>query len=161
LLKSVTRLDTLKMDHAATTTSINNAYLGEREKLDRRRATFRLPDDRKARKPSVRITIMTTQPSSALRQANVDTKRDAAPTQLLSPFRLGGFELRNRLVMSPMTRSRALDGNVPNPLSATYYVQRAAAGLAITEATQVSPQGVGYIRTPGIHSVEQWRAGAR
>ncbi len=54
--------------------------------------------------------------------------------------------------MSPMTRSRALDGNVPNPLAATYYAQRASAGLIITEATQVSPQGVGYIRTPGIHS---------
>ena len=57
--------------------------------------------------------------------------------------------------MSPMTRSRALDGNVPNPLAATYYAQRASAGLIITEATQVSPQGVGYIRTPGIHSAEQ------
>ena len=54
-----------------------------------------------------------------------------------------------------MTRSRALDGNVPNPLAATYYAQRASAGLIITEATQVSPQGVGYIRTPGIHSPEQ------
>jgi 2,4-dienoyl-CoA reductase-like NADH-dependent reductase (Old Yellow Enzyme family) len=54
-----------------------------------------------------------------------------------------------------MTRSRALAGNVPNPLAATYYVQRASAGLIITEATQVSPQGVGYIRTPGIHSPEQ------
>jgi N-ethylmaleimide reductase len=54
-----------------------------------------------------------------------------------------------------MTRSRALAGNVPNPLAATYYAQRASAGLIITEATQVSPQGVGYIRTPGIHSAEQ------
>ena len=63
--------------------------------------------------------------------------------------------------MSPMTRSRALDGNVPNPMAATYYAQRASAGLIVTEATQVSPQGVGYIRTPGIHSAEQvggWRA---
>ena len=54
-----------------------------------------------------------------------------------------------------MTRSRALEGNVANPLAATYYVQRASAGLMITEGTQVSPQGVGYIRTPGIHSPEQ------
>jgi N-ethylmaleimide reductase len=54
-----------------------------------------------------------------------------------------------------MTRSRALDGDVANPLAATYYVQRASAGLIITEGTQVSPQGVGYIRTPGIHSPEQ------
>lgn len=63
--------------------------------------------------------------------------------------------------MAPMTRSRALvDGNVPNPLAAPYYAQRASAGLLITEATQVSPQGVGYIRTPGIHSPAQvagWR----
>jgi hypothetical protein len=51
-------------------------------------------------------------------------------------------------IARPMTRSRAVDGNVPNPLAKTYYVQRASAGLIITEATQVSPQGVGYIRTP-------------
>ena len=84
----------------------------------------------------------------------------AEPKTLFSPYRLGDFELRNRLVMAPMTRSRALDGNVPNPLAATYYAQRASAGLIITEATQVSPQGVGYIRTPGLHSAEQvagWR----
>ncbi len=82
------------------------------------------------------------------------------PATLFSPYRLGDLELRNRLVMSPMTRSRALDGNVPNSLAATYYAQRASAGLILTEATQVSPQGVGYIRTPGIHSAEQvagWR----
>jgi N-ethylmaleimide reductase len=62
--------------------------------------------------------------------------------------------------MSPMTRSRAIGGNVPSPLAPTYYAQRATAGLIVTEATQVSPQGVGYIRTPGIHSPEQvagWR----
>ncbi|WP_342380038.1 alkene reductase [Myxococcus stipitatus] len=82
-------------------------------------------------------------------------------SMLLSPFRVGGLELKNRMVMAPMTRSRALvDGNVPNPLAPTYYAQRASAGLLITEATQVSPQGVGYIRTPGLHSPEQvagWR----
>jgi N-ethylmaleimide reductase len=59
------------------------------------------------------------------------------------------------MVLSPMTRSRAVAGNVPNPMAAQYYVQRASAGLQITEGTQVSPQGVGYIRTPGIHSAEQ------
>jgi N-ethylmaleimide reductase len=59
------------------------------------------------------------------------------------------------LVMAPMTRSRALEQNVPNSIAATYYTQRASSGLIITEATQVSPQGVGYIRTPGIHSAEQ------
>ncbi|WP_224370143.1 alkene reductase [Hyalangium versicolor] len=74
---------------------------------------------------------------------------------LFKPLRLGSLELQNRMVMAPMTRSRALEGNVPNPLAVTYYVQRASAGLLITEATQVSSQGVGYIRTPGIHSPEQ------
>jgi N-ethylmaleimide reductase len=77
------------------------------------------------------------------------------PTTLFSPYRLGDLELGNRLVMAPMTRGRAVDGNVPNSLAAAYYAQRASAGLIITEATQVSPQGVGYIRTPGIHSAEQ------
>jgi N-ethylmaleimide reductase len=82
-------------------------------------------------------------------------------TDLFSSYRLGDIALDNRLVMSPMTRSRAVDGNVPNPLARTYYVQRASAGLIVTEGTQVSPQGMGYIRTPGIHSGEQvagWRA---
>src|ERR1700688_5035836 len=80
---------------------------------------------------------------------------------LFLPYRLGNIELSNRLVMAPMTRSRAVERNVPNPIAATYYAQRASAGLIVTEATQVSPQGVGYIRTPGIHSPEQvagWRA---
>jgi N-ethylmaleimide reductase len=86
--------------------------------------------------------------------------RDAESRPLFSPYRLGDIALANRLVMSPMTRSRALDGNVPNPIAATYYAQRSSAGLIVTEATQVSPQGVGYIRTPGIHSPAQvagWR----
>jgi N-ethylmaleimide reductase len=74
---------------------------------------------------------------------------------LLSPYRLGNLDLANRLVMAPMTRSRALAHNVPNPLAETYYAERASAGLIVTEATQVSPQGVGYIRTPGIHSEAQ------
>jgi N-ethylmaleimide reductase len=74
---------------------------------------------------------------------------------LFLPYQLGDIELANRLVMAPMTRSRAVERNVPNPLAATYYAQRASAGLIVTEATQVSPRGVGYIRTPGIHSAEQ------
>ena len=74
---------------------------------------------------------------------------------IFNDYRLGDLALPNRFVMAPMTRSRALDGNVPNPLAAIYYAQRATAGLLITEGTQVSPQGVGYIRTPGIHSPEQ------
>jgi N-ethylmaleimide reductase len=76
---------------------------------------------------------------------------------LLREYRLGDLTLKNRMVMSAMTRSRAVDGNVPNAMAATYYTQRASAGLMVTEATQVSPQGVGYVRTPGIHSDEQVR----
>jgi N-ethylmaleimide reductase len=74
---------------------------------------------------------------------------------LFKPVRVGNYDLPNRLVMSPMTRNRAAEGNVPAALSATYYAQRASAGLIISEASQVSPEGVGYPRTPGIHSPEQ------
>lgn len=74
---------------------------------------------------------------------------------LFSKYKLGNLELSNRMVMAPMTRSRAVEGGVAHPKAPEYYVQRATAGLMITEGTQVSPQGVGYIRTPGIHSVEQ------
>ena len=74
---------------------------------------------------------------------------------IFSAFRLGPLELPNRVVMAPMTRNRAGPGNVPTELNATYYAQRAGAGLIVTEATQVSPQGVGYPGTPGIHSAAQ------
>ncbi len=74
---------------------------------------------------------------------------------LFAPVRLGPYDLSNRIVMAPMTRNRAGAGNVPTELAATYYAQRASAGLIVTEATQVSPQGVGYPGTPGIHSPEQ------
>jgi len=74
---------------------------------------------------------------------------------LFSPFRLGPLELPNRVVMAPMTRNRAGPGNVPTALNATYYAQRAGAGLIVSEATQVSPQGVGYPGTPGIHNAAQ------
>jgi N-ethylmaleimide reductase len=70
------------------------------------------------------------------------------------------LELPNRIVMAPLTRQRAGQGNVPHQLNATYYVQRASAGLMIAEGTQVAPQGQGYPHTPGIHSPEQvlgWR----
>jgi N-ethylmaleimide reductase len=74
---------------------------------------------------------------------------------IFSPFRLGPLLLPNRVVMAPMTRNRAGPGNVPGAMNATYYAQRASAGLIVSEATQVSPQGVGYPGTPGIHSAEQ------
>jgi N-ethylmaleimide reductase len=79
---------------------------------------------------------------------------------LFTPVTIGRLELPNRIVMAPMTRNRAGEGNVPNALNVEYYVQRAGAGLILTEATQVSPQGVGYPGTPGIHSDDQvagWR----
>ncbi|HVP96102.1 alkene reductase [Methanoregula sp.] len=74
---------------------------------------------------------------------------------LFSPYVLGDLRLANRMVMAPMTRCRAIGVNVPGPLSVLYYVQRASAGLIITEGSQVSPQGVGFFRTPGIYSDAQ------
>lgn len=80
---------------------------------------------------------------------------------LFRPCTLGPLELPNRVLMSPLTRSRASQpGDIPTDLNAEYYAQRAGAGLIISEATQVSPQGKGYAFTPGIHSLEQvdgWR----
>jgi N-ethylmaleimide reductase len=80
---------------------------------------------------------------------------------LFQPFKLGRYDLPHRMVMAPLTRSRARQpGNVPSPLNACYYSQRASAGLIISEATQVSLQGQGYAWTPGIHSLDQiegWR----
>lgn len=81
-------------------------------------------------------------------------------TDLFSPVSLGGLELANRIVMAPLTRSRATDDGVVGELQATYYAQRATAGLIIAEATNISPQGRGYALTPGIWSDEQvagWR----
>ncbi|MBX9738927.1 MAG: alkene reductase [Beijerinckiaceae bacterium] len=82
------------------------------------------------------------------------------PSILFQPFRLGSLELPNRLVMAPLTRNRATpDTLAPHDLNVAYYRQRASAGLIITEATQISQQGQGYILTPGIYSdaqVEGW-----
>lgn len=80
--------------------------------------------------------------------------------KLLSAYKLGPYELKNRMIMAPMTRNRAGKGNAPQPMNALYYAQRAGAGLVITEAAQVSPQGLGYPDMPGIYSLEQiagWR----
>ena len=74
---------------------------------------------------------------------------------LFTPAKAGALTLRNRIVMAPLTRSRAGPGNVPHQLNALYYAQRASAGLIISEATQIAPEGQGYIATPGIHSAEQ------
>jgi N-ethylmaleimide reductase len=74
---------------------------------------------------------------------------------LFSQYRMGDLTLPNRIVMAPMTRNRAGDADVPVLLTVTYYVQRASAGMIITEGSQVSPQGVGYVHTPGISSAAQ------
>lgn len=82
------------------------------------------------------------------------------PTILFTPVRVGAVELANRIVMAPMTRNRAGEGNTPTKLMVEYYRQRASAGLIVTEASQISPQGIGYPNTPGIHTdaqVEGWR----
>lgn len=82
------------------------------------------------------------------------------PELLFSSFQLGDLTLPNRMVMAPMTRNRATREGLVRDITAEYYRQRASAGLIITEATQVSPEGVGYPATPGIHSDEQvaaWR----
>lgn len=79
---------------------------------------------------------------------------------LFTPVSVGRHALPNRIVMAPLTRNRAGEGNIPRAMNAEYYAQRASAGLIISEASQVSPQGVGYPLTPGIHSQEQvagWR----
>jgi N-ethylmaleimide reductase len=81
-------------------------------------------------------------------------------TDLFDRVKLGPYTLANRIVMAPLTRSRADDDGVPGELQATYYSQRATAGLIVTEATNISPQAKGYIRTPGIWTpaqVEGWK----
>lgn len=75
-------------------------------------------------------------------------------TTLFDSYKLGSWNLKNKIVMAPMTRSRAI-GGVPNEIMAKYYAQRASAGLIITEATSSSPNGLGYPRIPGIYSDEQ------
>jgi N-ethylmaleimide reductase len=81
-------------------------------------------------------------------------------TSLFDPMQLGDVDLKSRIVMAPMTRSRADGEDVPGDLTIEYYKQRADAGLIITEATQPSPNGKGYPRTPGIYTqaqIEGWQ----
>ena len=94
---------------------------------------------------------MTMDPRSALPESS----------PLLQPVRVGAWTLANRVVMAPMTRSRADADRVPSPLTAQYYAQRASAGLIVTEATHADPYGAGYVGTPGIETPAQiaaWRA---
>jgi 2,4-dienoyl-CoA reductase-like NADH-dependent reductase (Old Yellow Enzyme family) len=74
---------------------------------------------------------------------------------LFQPLQAGAFTLPNRMVMAPLTRCRASAGRVPNAMMAEYYVQRSSFGMILSEATSISPQGVGYPNTPGIWSDEQ------
>ena len=81
-------------------------------------------------------------------------------TTLFDPIQIGDLDLANRIVMAPLTRNRAAPGEVPSDLAVEYYRQRATAGLLITEGSQVSPEGQGYVDTPGIYNREQvagWR----
>ena len=74
---------------------------------------------------------------------------------LFDPIRIGALELPNRIIMAPLTRARAGVQRIPNELMARYYEQRADAGMILSEATSVTPMGVGYADTPGIWSEEQ------
>ena len=81
-------------------------------------------------------------------------------TTLFDPGRFGDIAVSNRVVMAPLTRDRASPGQVPTALMATYYAQRATAGLIVSEGTQISPLGQGYLDTPGLHNeaqVQGWR----
>ena len=77
---------------------------------------------------------------------------------LFAPLATASLQLANRAVMAPMTRSRAVEANIPNALMAEYYGQRATAGLIITEGTSPSPNGLGYARIPGLFNDAQARA---
>ena len=74
---------------------------------------------------------------------------------LFTPLELGPLQLANRIVLAPLTRNRAGEGNVPQAINIEYYRQRASGGLLISEASQISLQGIGYPATPGIHSEAQ------
>jgi len=100
------------------------------------------------------ITLRVDRASFLRPTANMTTE------SLFKPYALGPLTLANRIVMAPLTRNRAGAGLVPNALAATYYAQRASAGLLITEATQVSAQAQGYQDTPGLYTpaqIEGWR----
>jgi N-ethylmaleimide reductase len=87
-------------------------------------------------------------------------QQECRMTSLFDSVQLGSLVLKNRVFMAPLTRNRAHANGVPGQMAATYYAQRTSAGLIITEGTQISPMGKGYINTPGIHTREQvdaWR----
>src|SRR5258705_5543883 len=81
-----------------------------------------------------------------------------ADVNLFTPGRIDGFDTRNRFVMAPMTRSRALPGGVPSELAIEYYAQRASAGLILTEGVAPCAAGIGYARTPTAETPDQMHA---
>src|SRR5262249_41390025 len=94
-------------------------------------------------------------PPPPLRRSPMQDRPAKTAAGLFAPIEVGPVNCPNRIVMAPLTRSRAAEGNVPTALHPLYYAQRATAGVMISEATQVAPEGQGYISTPGIHSAEQ------
>src|SRR3954463_1510143 len=89
------------------------------------------------------------------------TFQEQSMSAVFEPIKVGTWELPQRFVMAPLTRNRAGEGEVPRDIAVTYYAQRAGAGLIVTEGTQPSAVGQGYLNTPGIHTPEQiagWRA---
>src|SRR6202161_3928098 len=102
------------------------------------------------------MSVATTSTAEAVRG------REARAELLFQPYELGALTLPHRIVMAPLTRSRARQpGNIPTSLNACYYAQRASAALIVSEATQVSMQGQGYAWTPGIprrEPVDGWSA---
>ncbi len=97
---------------------------------------------------------------SGARSSPILRLRGARMTTLFDPIRIGDIDLANRIVMAPLTRNRAAPGQVPSGLAIEYYRQRASAGLIISEASPVCPEGQGYVDTPGIYNAEQvaaWR----
>ena len=81
--------------------------------------------------------------------------KETIMSKIFEPLKIGHLTIPNRIIMAPLTRTRASAGRVPNELMAEYYRQRADAGLILSEATSVDPLGVGYPNTPGIWSKEQ------
>jgi N-ethylmaleimide reductase len=98
--------------------------------------------------------------AAAGRPAFTPQQKEASMATLFDPIRVGDIALANRIVMAPLTRDRSTPERVPAPLAVEYYRQRASAGLIISEATQVCPEGQGYLDTPGLYNAEQvagWR----
>ena len=102
----------------------------------------------------------TSSTAAANQETGAETGTETQAPDLFTPLTLGPYELSNRVVMAPLTRNRAGDGDAPTGMNVAYYRQRASAGLIVTEGSQISPRGKGYPGTPGIHSAQQiagWR----